>query len=517
MQALNRLVIPLLLLFGAMPAQGAHVLGGEITHKHEGSNKYSFRLVMYRNCAECAFNTNNCSDVPDLEIIGAPGTIRAGQRLATISVSRSSVKDITPMCSGAQSRCESSDGFSAGIEAWTYTGTYDFTTLLATQCAFDVSIRVESRGDVWGGSEYFYNFTRVNLCNSVRNTSPTLETRLPLFILAQGEPMRYNPIAVDPDGDSLSYRLVTALKGFERDLTYPSSLSPQQPITSYCSTPPSCTVNPNSNPPIGVYMDSLTGDLVFTPVSSGEKGFLVIEVLEWRSVSGVMRCVGVSRRDIQYHVINISNYAPAITHSGIPAWLCAGDQTCFDLYFSDRAFGAQGDSLRFDVFSDIPGYTIVNATNRPGYRDAGFCWTPQLDNVRNKPWLLQLRAYDNACPLNLYTYATYQLKVAKKQVVETRLNLDTCGYLDARAIPERDHANQAYHWYLLSESNNVLAQHSGKQVRFKLESGGNVKVRLEMTDGLTGCGSIQLDSLEVPNFQRPVLGSKLPAGGLSRK
>lgn len=506
MHALRRIVFFFLLwLTAGAGAYASHVLGGEITHKAESGNRYSFQVVVYRNCAECAFNTNNCSDIPDLEIVGSPGTLRAGQRLASVSLTRVSVKDITPLCKGQLSRCDTSTGFPSGVEAWTFSGSYDFSSLLVSQCEFDATIRVDSRSDAWGSAEFYYNFTRLNLCNSIRNTSPALEGFTPLFLLAQNEAFRYNLMALDPDGDSLSYRLGPALRGYERSLVYPSGLSAARPITSFCSSPPLCNPNPVSNPPSGIWFDSLNGGLIFTPVSSGERGFIVLEVIEWRMVSGKMTRVGVTRRDVQYAVTAVGNHMPDISTSGIPEWLCAGEEACFDVYFTDKAFGTRSDSLRYGMVTNATGARIFTGSSRPGYTDAGFCWTPGLADVRSKPYVLKTWAADNACPLNLYTWKTWNLKVARKLDAGTDVYLDTCGTLRMKAVPAAEHSRHIFNWFVFNEKNELIAQRNGRNQTLRLDKGGMYVTRLELKDGLSGCMTVVLDTVSVPFFERPAV------------
>ncbi len=506
MHAIRRIVFSLLCwLTAAAGLYGSHVLGGEITYKHEAGNRYSFQVVVYRNCAECAFNTNNCSDIPDIEIVGSPGTPRSGQRLASVSLTRQSVKDITPACQVQLTRCDTTTGFPSGIEAWTFTGSFDFSTLLLGQCEFDATIRVDSRSDAWGSSEFYFNYARLNLCNSIANTSPAIEKVVPLFLLAQNEALRYNLMAEDAEGDSLSYRLASALRGFERSLVYPAGLSAAKPITSFCSTPPVCSPNPLANPPSGIWFDSLAGSIVFTPVSSGERGFIVLEMIEWRKVSGKMVRVGITRRDIQYHVIAVGNHMPDITTSGVPEWLCAGDEACFDVYFSDKAFGTRSDSLRYGMVTDAKGGKIFTGSSRPGFTDAGFCWTPTAGDVRPQPYVLKTWAADNACPLNLYTWKTWNLKVARKLEVQTQVYLDTCGTLRMKATPGNEHTRHAFNWFIFNDRNELLAQRNGKLASLRLEKGGAYIARLELTDGVTGCMTIVADTVQVPFFERPAL------------
>lgn len=506
MHAIRRIVFSFLLWFSAVAGvYASHVLGGEITHKFESGNRYSFQVVVYRNCAECAFNTNNCSDIPDLEIVGSPGTLRAGQRLASVALTRVSVRDITPLCNGQLSRCDTSTGFPSGIEAWTFSGSFDFSNLLLTQCEFDATIRVDSRSDAWGTAEYYYNYSRLNLCNSMRNVSPTMEMVAPLFLLAQNEPFRYNLMATDADGDSLSYRLGTALRGYERSLVYPSGLSSGRPITAYCASPPLCNPNPASNPPSGIWFDSLNGGLICTPVSAGERGFLVLEIIEWRLVAGKMTRIGITRRDVQYAVTAVGNHMPDISTSGIPEWLCAGEEACFDVYFTDKAFGTRSDSLRYGMVSDAAGARMFTGSSRPGFTDAGFCWKPSLADVRTKPYVLKTWAADNACPLNLYTWKTWNLRVARKLEATTDIFLDTCGTLRLKANPASEHSRHQYNWFIFNERNQLVGQRNGRNQSFRLDNGGVFVARLELTDGLSGCKTILTDTIQVPLFERPAL------------
>ena len=506
MHVIRRIVFSFLLWLNATAGvYASHVLGGEITHKFESGNRYSFQVVVYRNCAECAFNTNNCSDIPDLEIVGSPGTLRAGQRLASVALTRISVRDITPLCTGQLSRCDTSTGFPSGIEAWTFSGSYDFSNLLLAQCEFDATIRVDSRSDAWGTAEYYYNYSRLNLCNSTRNVSPTLETVTPVFLLAQNEAFRYNLMAVDADGDSLSYRLGTALRGYERSLVYPSGLSWGRPITAYCASPPLCNPNPAANPPSGIWFDSLNGSLICTPVSSGERGFLVLEIIEWRMVSGKMTRVGITRRDVQYLVTAVGNHMPDITTSGIPEWLCAGEEACFDVYFTDKAFGTRSDSLRYGMVSDANGASIFTGSSRPGFTDAGFCWKPSLSDVRAKPYILKTWAADNACPLNLYTWKTWNLRVARKLEATVDVFLDTCGTLRMKATPASEHSKHQFNWFIFNEKSELIGQRNGRNQALRLDKGGVLIARLELTDGLSGCKTMITDTIQVPLFERPLL------------
>lgn len=490
-------------------AHASHVIGGEITYKKQSGNTYQFQLVVYRNCAECAFNTENCPDIPDLDVLGAPGTLQAGQKLGSIDLSKSGIHDITPVCKTIPSACSSNPGINSGVEAWTYTGTFDFTALSSVQCKLHISVRIDARTDAWGTAEYFYNYTALDLCNNLSNNSPKLNAPA-FYLLAEHEPFRYNLQAQDVDGDSLSYHLVAAQKGYERNVLYPSGLTPKQPLDVFCGGSTPCPVNPNANPPTGLYLDSLNGDLVFTPVTNGARGFLVLEVREWRRIGGEMTLIGTVRRDLQYLVLSVKNAAPSLKIVGTDEWHCAGDESCIEVYGNDPAFLGVQDSMLLQVDADFTGFHFKQNNSKRGTADASFCWTPSNAQVRSTPYRLTFSVRDQACPLNLKAFSSIRIRVAEKVKAGMVLTPDTCGYLDATGTASIAHAGHVYQWYLFNSKDELVAQETGIRTRFQLPEGGRFRLRLELKNAITSCLSIAEDSIFIPVFTRPVTGIHAP-------
>jgi hypothetical protein len=489
--------------------RASHVLGGEITYKRISGTAYQFQLTVYRNCTECEFNTLNCPSIPDLDVLGAPGTLKAGQKLGTVALSRVNRRDISPLCNSVSSACGSNPGINLGIEAWVFTGSFDFSALLSVQCGFHVSVRIDSRTDAWGTAEYFYNYASINLCNSISNNSPQLNAAA-FFILPENEPFRYNPLAVDTDGDSLSYRLVPAQKGYERDLLYPTGITPLKPLTVYCGSGGGCPDNPAVNPPTGLTFDSLCGDLTFTPLSAGTRGFMVLEVQEWRKVGAAMIQIGCIRRDLQFLVLSVKNATPGLKISGATEWLCAGEESCFEVYGSDPAFLGVKDSLKLEVDGDFTGFYFKINSAKAGSSDASFCWTPQSAHVRDLPYRLTFSARDQACPLNLYTYSSLRFRVAEKVKASMTLKLDTCATLIASGTASPSNSAHQFNWYLFDDKMNLKNQELGPQVRFRLAQGGKYFLRLELKNAVTSCITVAEDSIYVPTFSRPELSLDYP-------
>jgi hypothetical protein len=91
----------------------------------------------------------------------------------------------------------------------------------------------------------------------------------------------YNPMAVDPDGDSLSYQLIDCMEG------------PNTPVQGYWL-------------PLGISMDAVTGDLVWCsppttppPYTAPYLWNFAIRIKKWRKVNGNTLMVAAVMRDIQ--------------------------------------------------------------------------------------------------------------------------------------------------------------------------------------------------------------------------
>ena len=342
-----------------------HILGGEIGYTHLGSNKYRFRVHVYRNCNECEFNSGGCADIRQLDIMVSPEVSATPNLLDQIKLSRISRKDITQVCATASTVCKGGS-YPQGIEDWYYEGDYDFTPLLSSNCKFEISMRVDSRLDAYslGVSESYYNFARLNVCGGQFNSSPVYKTDAP-YLLPFNQTFSYHMLADDPDDDSISFQLVSAQRGFNRDITYAGGYTGVKPVDAYCPGG-NCTFNRNAWPVEGIGIDPASGWLTFTPVKLNQTGFLVIQCTEWRKISGVWTAVGVSRRDMQFLVNEQQNYVPRLTTTADTFFACAGDEFALDFTVSDQIMGIR-DSVK-------PGFMFSLPKGRIRLAGSICCW-----------------------------------------------------------------------------------------------------------------------------------------------
>jgi hypothetical protein len=89
----DKLVLGLLLLSGVSYA--THLMGGEITYDRVGPNQYRITVRLYRDCGGIALENPIVLDYASSQCNVS----------ASISFSSISVRDVTPLCPGGQSRC----------------------------------------------------------------------------------------------------------------------------------------------------------------------------------------------------------------------------------------------------------------------------------------------------------------------------------------------------------------------------------------------------------------------------
>ncbi len=201
-----------------------------------------------------------------------------------------------------------------------------------------------------------------------------------------GQVFYHNPGAYDPDGDSLSYRLVTC-KG-ANGLDIPGYTLP--------SASDSLSLNP------------VTGDLVWdSPVQQGEFNIAIL-VEEWRNGFRI----GSVERDMQIIVVACNNRPPVITTTS-DTCVEAGKILRFPVIADDSVtdkitLTATGEPL---VLSPSPAVMEPNPAIAQQQVQALFRWNTVCDHVRQRSYQVVFKAKDNGRPVNLVSIKTVNIKV----------------------------------------------------------------------------------------------------------
>ncbi|MFT5724126.1 MAG: hypothetical protein ACI9JN_001243, partial [Bacteroidia bacterium] len=315
-------------------------------------------------------------------------------------------------------------------------------------------------------NQNFYTYATIDLCKAPCNSSPSLTTE-PIAYLCCNQPFYYNNGASDTSNfDSLSYSFANPLRGFGNKISYSGNYTYKNPFDAYFpgSLKPPYS-NPNANPPIGIYLDEETGDLIFTPVKCDEITVAVLEVKEWRknATTGKYEVIGVTRRDMQFITKQCPGNNPPKIKGKFSSTVCEGTQICYTITTEDKIKvpppplpKPDPDTVTIKWNRGIPGatFTVVNA--KALNQSARFCWTPPLGSASDLPYTYTVTARDDACPLNAVTVRAFQVKVnpiAEADRVITKLD---CGRYAIESKPFPNFKNPAKYSWQLKDSNGVI-------------------------------------------------------------
>ena len=348
-------------------AYASHAQGADLTYTCLGGNQYRLRLAFYRDCAGVNAPANVQIDI---------NSISCNQTLqATLNPIPGTGQDVTPICPSLTTVCNG--GTYPGVQEWIYEGTITLPQACTdwvfsyTLCCRNAAINTI----VNPGGDNIYVEAHLNNVAAACNNSPVFSNR-PVPYICSGQSFCFNHGAIDPDGDSLVYSMVTPMTGPNTYVTYNPGYTTTQPI--------------QSNP--AVTFNNLTGDICMTP-SLVEVGVMAVRVDEWRN--GIL--IGSVLRDIQIHTVNCTNNLPYI--SGInggnaySATICAGT----NLNFLINSFDADpGQNITMTWNNAIAGATFTS--NNAQLPTGTFSWTPTASNISNTPYCFTITVTDDACP-----------------------------------------------------------------------------------------------------------------------
>lgn len=227
------------------------------------------------------------------------------------------------------------------------------------------------------------------------NSSPVLLLP-PIDNGCVGLPYLHNPGAYDPNGDSLSYRLVNC-KG-AGGLDIPGYKLPNEVDTQ---TPGTFTINP------------VSGDILWAnPTRQGEYNFAFV-IEEWRS--GVR--IGFVTRDMQVNISACDN-TPPVLELITDTCVIAGDTLRLFVSATDAdndllTLTASGGPLILPVSPAI----FEQPGDSAGHVSQTMIWTTVCPHVRKQPYQVLFKAIDNGSPVRLFDLKTVNITVIAPPVL----------------------------------------------------------------------------------------------------
>jgi gliding motility-associated-like protein len=355
------LFLLLLCCLTAVSLKATHNRAGEITYRYLGGFQYEATIITYTF-------TDSPADRPELGINWGDGST-----------------DTIPRING------NGDGEIIGnqIKKNIYIGLHTFPGPAVYEISFEDPNRNGGVVNIPNSVNIAFFVSSTLIINpflGVNNSCQLLNP--PIDQACAGQVFVHNAGAFDPDGDSLSYRIVECRA--ENGEVIPGFTQP--PATQSFS------------------LDPFTGDLVWdSPPSTSVGEFNVAFVIEeWRQ--GIL--VGRVTRDMQITVTPCNNQPPII--AALPS-LCvdAGTTINFQVQATDPDNPMQLLTLSATggpFLSEPPYQAEFAAITGNGTVSQPFNWLTDCRHVRLQPYTISFKAIDNGNP-NLSAYRTVSVRV----------------------------------------------------------------------------------------------------------
>ena len=359
---MRRLFLSVLLFFTCYTAAfSTHQRAGEITYKWINNLTYEVTIITYTYTASPA-------DRPELELFWGDGTSDVIKRVQEIFLP-DSIKVNKYTYNG---------GNTGGRHTYPAPGTYVLSLEDPNRNAGIINIPNSVNVPFYIESTLVINPFLGN------NSSPQL-LNPPIDDACIYQPFVHNPWAVDPDGDSLSYRL------------------------DYCKGAGGLYI-PGYTYPIAnnvLSIDAISGELLWdSPQLNGEYNICII-VDEWRN--GIW--IGSVRRDMQITVVACTNRPPVIKPLKDTCVL-AGTFLSFLVYAYDpdsNIITLTGNGSPLLVPSSPAQF--LQPVQGTGHVSSTFSWQTQCSHVKKSPYQMNFKAQDDGFPVRLVDFESVNITV----------------------------------------------------------------------------------------------------------
>jgi len=358
-------------------SNACHQGGFDLRYTHLNGPNYRVQCTFYKDC----FGINLSSLTLSLSSVSCG----ISQTYTMLPVPNSG-QVVTPTCPGDPTICNG--GTEYGIEKLDFEvdivlyQCQDWIMSVSDCCRNSAITTFQNPGDL---------VIEARLDNSTQDNSSPVFSSHPFFTGGINQDFHFNNGAIDPDGDSLVYNLITPRASLNTPYIYNPGFSSQQPFQS---TP-------------GVTLDHFTGDYFIHPTTD-QVGVTVFEIQEFRNG----QFIGSTTRDvITLFLSQFTNKFPHLTGvnggSLHTAAVFPGQELCFDILSSDDD---AADQLIMDWNHGIS--TASFSVNSALHPTGTFCWTPSWGDLRSQPYLFTVTVQDDGCPHNLSSVYSFAVSVS---------------------------------------------------------------------------------------------------------
>ncbi|MBL4755738.1 MAG: PKD domain-containing protein, partial [Flavobacteriales bacterium] len=368
-------LLSVVMMISSADVRATHLAGGQITYVEAGNNglDYDVTFTFYRDCAGLA------GAIPTATAIINASSANAGANFNTVAPGVN-LGEIVPLCLTATSTC--TGGPTEGRARWDYTVTITLPSK-ETDWVFSSEYNARNGAITTGPSGPMYVFSTLNNTIFPYNNAPSFANDPAAFIYIN-EAFCFNNGAVDIDGDSLAYSLITPLRNATTPVTYIGPYSATQPLIS--------------SPPVTI--DPATGDVCMLPTAI-DVTVMAILVEEYRG--GVL--IGSVERDIQVSVLVGPDALPSMDGiNGTNTYFDTIPEGCIYTFITNSFDTDAGQCVTmtttaatvpfFNSFSTAGGCpSLVRPTGT-------FDFSPGVGDVRSQPYCFTVTVRDDFCAIN---------------------------------------------------------------------------------------------------------------------
>ncbi len=411
---IRTLVLFVALAAGECAVRADHFSGASITYECLSGNQYRVNLDLYLDCAGAAITPHN------LYFSNNCGVVFTIANLTPISNT-----EVSPLCPSQLTNSTCNGGTQPSFRKYRFQTTLFLSpcnkwTIEWYTCCRNTTVNVS-------GQPGMYVVATLNNAGGLCDDSPVfVDSGIPYVCVNQ--PVAYNPGVNDPDGNTMSFGLVSARYAAPAptNVTYQGGFTGTTPIP-------------------GIFLNPTSGQIYFTPTVTGY--YVVVYEVSTYTSGGVL--IGKVMRDLMFAVIACDGVPPqtagltqgtnGVTYGPSQFIACTGSSFCVSMSFSDPA-PSTVITVQSNATSVLPGASFNVSGTNPAV--ATVCWT---GNSSILPLTIWFQASDNACPI-ANTTSTFAQAIS-------------CVYLpiELLSFEAQDHGAIVHtEWVTGSETNNAF-------------------------------------------------------------
>ncbi|MBL7765867.1 MAG: T9SS type A sorting domain-containing protein [Chitinophagaceae bacterium] len=355
-------------------ASASHIAGAELTYTHISGNDYHLKLKIYRDCSGISMSSS--------EIININSVSLSQSFSATINQTGNGI--LSAFCPSIQTTCTNPMSIYPGYEFGIYEGNVTLPGAAAdwqfyySSCCRNASI-TNLTNAASDGVCVIADLDNSSAAGGLNSSAQMMLNNV--LVLHTNQTYLFSQAAVDPDGDSLDYQLVTPMSDNLQACTFQIGYSAASPLGSGGS----------------ISLNAATGALTMNNTMAGVT-VLAYKIDEYRN--GLK--VGTVRKDLQIVWTNGgTNNLPTLSgvNGGTNYYtsinVCPGASLSFTMQATDADVA---DSVFVSMNNNnIPGSTLTsNGAQQPLMT---FSWTPTIADINPQPYILGFDVKDNHCDL----------------------------------------------------------------------------------------------------------------------